>query len=854
MPEITDRRKLAELEAQQSAPIVDQGMPYNPLAVRGKEVDNRRAEIGANNDILTGKVRANDIEQLPVINALAQAKLEKDLRDNRMAEALGGLPATEFQGKNRILADSGARSLKTLEDLDMAPRNLFQAYAEKFAPWLTNALPEFISGNTEERRLNDSATLGIVDAIARARSGSAVKDEDKLGATSEYQRYYQMYLPRPGDTQETTRNLRKEGRSAVEDLAQEGGYQLTPRIGNDYEKLQLADPTGRMETLPINPQYQVKYNAWLKSHPRGTIKAQDYIKMRQELDSEFGYNSGPADYYLKEANDLNDLSLNYNHTVPGPKRAPMSELKQSRNKAAQEPVGTAATAYANSATLGLPALLAGQEGRDKMSLQREGWPEAALAGDILGSVAGSAALGGAGRLAAEAVLGAKLAPRAGAFARWPGAIEAGGTRGQVAREVLQDGTYGTIMGFNNADEGQGSEGALAGGGFGLLGSGLGQVVGRGLKPLQSAKSQEALNLLADTDTTVMQSLGKTAARSEDTIGSLPIVRTARAKAEASWNQSNLKKAVETAVRADGTPLKFPKDIPAGTASNAEAQKLLSQNYDEILPNIFGTSDPVYHKGVDEVLAPLFRDGRTQTVTKNGLKMGKLRSEGLRSKVEDLRHTAEGGFMDADGNFKGEAFKKTSVELRNLAEKYSRSLDEEVRPLGQIARELRDNLHELAVRVNPKLAKALSSTDKAWSKWVPIREASRAAKDFDGIYGTTQLLQAIGKNTKSKSAIATGRAPGQKEASAAALILGGKVPRKSSFWQTFGAGAGLTLGGPAVLPVATALYAPGVKKVTKKVLVGDRGKAGKVSAKFLSQAVRATASQGAKDALNREEDK
>lgn len=819
MGKITDPRDLAALNGGVSRPNI----PSDPIVTQGKTADIRRTEVGTNNDILTGQLKANEVAQLGVINALQEAELQKKLAEIKRQQAMSGLPTEENPTKMRLYGNSGARALQELNTLDQAPRNWFQAQGNKWAPWLMNQLPEDLSGNTEKRILADSAEKRLIDAIARARSGAAISDKGDIGETPEYQRYVESYLPKPGATIEQTRLLRSKAQAELQDLMREGGFQLSTKVGNDFMGVpKLADPTGRMAELPVPKEFQDAVDKYYDENPRGKLDPQAYAQFMMDLNKKFGYgqSEGDVEGYINFAKKYNDLRENINRRVPGP-TSELTPEQQQMNERAQTPFGAMLGSLANSAFIGAPSL--NEDFSRKLNSLEEANPGTSFLGNMIGGVVGSEGLGMAG-----GALARKVAP-------W---LMKGGTRGAAGRMFARDATYGGVTGGNEAQDDPVKAallGATIGGGSSIVGQGL----GKGLSPLQSQGSQDALAQLKNVDLTTMQRLGDRAASTEEALTGIPGVRGARSKAEVSFNQDNMNRALELAHDpVTGETLKLPAGTKPGADSNLAASRLLSDNYDKILPNINGSADTPYLDGLQKIWEPLYFPA-------SGKAKPQLRNPDLAAKVANLRSITERELFDSAGDFDGKAFKSASVKLRELAGKWGASSDEEVRDLGQVASKLRDNLHELGMRHSPQMAAALKATDASWARLMRIELASASSAAEDGIYGAPQYWNAIKQldGSPRKKAISEGRGLDQEYAEAAKKILGGKTPTKVGFWPTLAA-TGVVTGGSVLSPPVAALgaagagaaYMPWLKRGTQKLLTGNRGKHALPAADFITQAL------------------
>lgn len=198
-----------------------------------------------------------------------------------------------------------------------------------------------------------------------------------------------------------------------------------------------------------------------------------------------------------------------------------------REEFSGSPTGTAATGFANMVSLGGVEALAPQQYADQKALN----PNAALAGEVAGAVAGSQGIG---------VLGRQTIGRA-----FPGLL-GGGSKARVARQVAQDAVYGG--GYGGVANGDPVTGALAGGVGSFGGQVLGKSVGKALAGLTKDPFAETLEKAGVNSLTVGQNLGGMAARAEDRAMSMPgigdIIRNRRMDAFDDFNLAAQRQAGE----------------------------------------------------------------------------------------------------------------------------------------------------------------------------------------------------------------------------------------------------------------------------------------------------------------------
>jgi hypothetical protein len=206
----------------------------------------------------------------------------------------------------------------------------------------------------------------------------------------------------------------------------------------------------------------------LISQGGGRIDPQAYAQQRAQLFQEFNYQSDPQTS-VEWATGVNQYLDAGGRTIPSgilPAERLMTATETMRNNLVNNPVGAAFTGGANAATLGSVQAFA----PDEYMALGDAQPMSQLAGEIGGTIAGTAALGGVGRLGAAGV-----APR----------LLGGGARGQFARNVATDAAYGGA--FGGVTQGDPLTGAV----FGAGGSAAGQGVNRGLGALVGGAQRSA---------------------------------------------------------------------------------------------------------------------------------------------------------------------------------------------------------------------------------------------------------------------------------------------------------------------------------------------------------------------------
>jgi len=267
-------------------------------------------------------------------------------------------------------------------------------------------------------------------------------------------------------------------------------------------------------SMPIPPEMQAEMNTWLSEHPRGTVGLKEYANVRRALDAKYGfrpdlpYEDDPRTVeYLKQ---YNDPKQPVNVTIP-PVTVDDTRnmLERAAGTAVMSPAGTALATGASSATLNaMDALL------PEMAQLRELNPNAAMAGDVLGSITGSSALAKLGTAGAS-----KLLAQAPELAKY---VTSGGKGATFLRNLLGDVTQGTAYGA--AVEGDPTGGAISGATGTIAGKTLGNFGDFILRGADRAPTvQKLIDRYGVEDLTVGQQLGGAPKSIEDAATSIPIV-------------------------------------------------------------------------------------------------------------------------------------------------------------------------------------------------------------------------------------------------------------------------------------------------------------------------------------------
>ena len=278
--------------------------------------------------------------------------------------------------------------------------------------------------------------------------------------------------------------------------------------------MEAAEFGAEKTSIPIPSEMQAEMNEWFAKNPRGTVGLESYSNFRRALDAKYGFASGkPYEQdtgtveFLKQYNDPNSP---VNVALP-PVNAEDERnlLERAAGTAVMSPVGTALATGASSASLNaMDALLPGMADIRAMN------PNAAMVGDIGGSITGSAALAKLGTAGAS-----KLLAQAPELAKY---VTSGGKGATFLRNLLSDVTQGTAYGA--AVEDDAATGAISGATGTVLGKTLGNFGDFVLRGADRAPTaQKLMDRYGIEDLTVGQQLGGAPKSIEDAATSIPII-------------------------------------------------------------------------------------------------------------------------------------------------------------------------------------------------------------------------------------------------------------------------------------------------------------------------------------------
>lgn len=532
---------------------------------------------------------------------------------------------------------------------------------------------------------------------------------------------------------------------------------------------------------------------WVRANPNATVA--DYIQMRKALDSKYGIDNSQqdTDYSDPQAAQRAQDFLDYYRANPN---ADIPEIHWNRklgmgekalNSVTQTDPGLAVANYANAMSAGLPEMLVSQQKRDNFHQRNSESPWWALAGDLVGSI--NPVNKGSKPLAK--VLGKKLV----------------GEDAQRLAGLMAGTVYSGIRGGAAADEGQTMSGTGKGAALGFLGGLAGTAIGGGSRALNSAGTRADLDQLKNVaKMTVLQKMGL--GQLEEGIQGLPGVRKARAQSIESFNLDNAQRAL------DHIDEKLPKGTKPGFDANAAVDKVASDAYNAVRPQVKGSFDQSYQTATQAL---------EQNIRNSGSSLKKDLFKEIKSSLASFRK----------GSYDGNSFKDADQKLRQLAYDWRRveagpgvTSPSTYHEMAGIADKFRQQLRAQVGRNTPEIADRLKALDKTWAHKLRIENATN--RSTTGIYSPKQLLTTLKMldTSKGRGRFARGQALDQDYARAADNILGSAPPTEhSNPMQTLAAlyvmmRHPIAVGGPAAA-LGIPAYTPGLKQLTKVLVSGKR---------------------------------
>lgn len=376
----------------------------------------------------------------------------------------------------------------------------------------------------------------------------------------------------------------------------------------------------------------------------------------------------------------------------------------------------------------------------------------------------------------------------------------------LAQTVLGNAAY---AGATNEDRG---DAALAGGLGGAAGYGAAKVLGKMINPNVTKGAQDVID--DGGVVTPGAILGGKVKAVEDKLTSAPfmgdMITGAQRKSVEQWNKG----VINDVLRPIGQTL--DDATKAGRDAIEEASRRVSKEYDSILKRMDVRMDRQF---IENILVDSGQDPMKKPLSQL---VRSLKPEQVKKFDEILTNDVLREFDNPTRLLLGKTFKEVDSTIRGKYKDLYKAGDKK---LGNAVKTLHMELLAMAKRQHPELGARLDAADVAYAKLSRVREAARGLSKEDGIFGPSELLRAVQKNTSTPD-FAAGRGFDQDAIEAAKKVLPNKYPDSGTAGRIAnlaGIGGGIvepTLVLPA-LAGAAAYTSPGVK-LMQKLLTGGRG--------------------------------
>lgn len=816
----------AKYRQPQAAPA--NGLPTAPLPfpAQGNPVVQQRigrtaqqSALDNNQDARAADANAREAERLRM--AREQFEAEK-----RRLDANGGADVTVEENKSTGLTSKMIDLTGEIIKLQKEnPDAINPGLMETMADWTGN---DFVrkavtSKDTRDVRTNlNNLYRDLVQTAIYQASGAAFQEAELQGLLKAYQPDYfdtpttraskmrQIgFAIKAGILKNGAGNLKlaPEQLKLAADLAEKNFLDSIEKADNQLSGKQAGNVTNaasgvklsdQRDSITIPPEYQKAYEVFLATKKPGELTVDEYVRVRQALDKAYlgeEYQGNPYSDAQKFVDAFN-RGEPVTATIPEPTRE-LGAVEGLLASAASSKLGVAAVNFANAGSGGIPELLTGAQGRKALEAANAEEPEAALFGDVAGSVA-------PGMLLEK--LGTKAASR----------FLAGPTGQRFAGELLGNAAYGAARGFNSAEEGEGLSGAAAEGGMGVVGSLAGRAAVRGAKGFMPGNKAAAIEKFLNppevvgpngelipipgVDLTTPQRMGLTNA--EEAVQGLPFIHGQREKTIGSFNTQNAARVL------GNVGIKLPKDLEPGQATNDFVNQKLNEVYNTLKPKIKGNipaKDP-FNNAFAAIRAKALQSGSPERAA-------------LWKDIEGAVAQFKKG-----GKFDGNDFREASSRLLEIANVNSKNGDDLAKlDIARAAEKVRTQLIALVNRTDPQVAKELKAVSKSWAMMKRIEGASTTAGSMAnrGVYPPDDLLGSIKRldTSTDKGMVARGKGLDQPYAQDAREVVGSRAAKSSSLSAT--SIAGYVLGPVLAIPGAAA-YAPGIKRLTQAMVDGRLG--------------------------------
>jgi hypothetical protein len=398
-----------------------------------------------------------------------------------------------------------------------------------------------------------------------------------------------------------------------------------------------------------------------------------------------------------------------------------------------------------------------------------------IGGNVGGTLAGGWASGISRLLPQAASLGGRLAQGAGI----------GAATGALTTPVTGGDDFWTQKAIQTGiGAGAGAAGEAVIGGLGALGRNAGRADVRALQA-------------EGVEPTIGQAMGGMASRTEEKLGSIPLlgdaIGAARQRAQDQWILAAERRAMEG----------LPGDVTEiGQRGIQQMQNMANRAYreaEQLAPGGILLNRP---QGTATLAGP-----GTQPITA-GQEIMQL-TQNMRYATGDARRAFSQFMRDKFGPRLGRAQGFDPVNFKELDSELSTAIAKSEGQAQDAFRELRNILRSAAADQNPAYAQALNVADRAYANLVRLEAAANRTAAKEGVFtpGQLQLAAKYSDRSVRHRQAAAGEAPMQDIANLGQRVLGDRVPTSGTTERAMT--AGLAGGGALVDPLTTAMLGGGL---------------------------------------------
>lgn len=765
---------------QQPAPVVIPALPGAPMKQRGQALDQQNTEstiaARAEADRIAREHLALEQAEEKRKAAAAPVALVKDTALASEANAKAVKAAQDQREQAFAQADANDnvqltldKALQLLSDPEDAAWSTGAASNLAELPWASKARTLKSLIGSEQSPVSANNMISTLNSLGASLAPVSNQDADQLknSITS---------LDRALTPEEVTENVKELKRHYLrikvrrlglnpEDPAVQQRFNFPVLGGTEvFQEAPRALISGGNKTVDPPREMQLEYARALTAIPKGQLTVEKYTQLRDALDKKYGFAGSGA----MEPKGLEDFVRTYNDpkgrvnlVIPGAEAAP-TQLEKNISEYGGTGKGALTINALNAATGGIPELLAGEEGRRGLAAVTEASPNASMAGEVLGSVAGVKGLGVAGKLAA----GGRLLPSA------------------VGREVLTDAGYSAARGFNSSEKGEGVASGLGEGAVAIATNLATRGALRGGRELASPAQRQLIEANTDMRLSPFQRAGMP--EIEAPLRNFPGVHQAKAEAVQDWSRQFKSRALADLGE------ELPAHIPEGRESIAYIHRQIDGAYKEFENRVSGNLTSKGRSTIKAMLDPANFPSQIETQARDKL-------------IKTI------GTLGAPGAvaFTGKELLKTTKELTRLARDWTKQghsvntnpgsalrSPQEYYNAARTAAELRDLIIDRLPSKADRLR--LENISQASGRMMLVDSAASKLGAKEGIVTPEGLAAASTKFDPSmnKSRTAAGEAKYQPEIEEAQKLLGASpAPEVNAMGALTAAGLGAaSLGG------------------------------------------------------------